>query len=181
MDLSFRFDGWYRSLPKSPNDVGRVVRCVVRPTSGERSARTAIDLAVESGIAGDRWSSDPHRVSGNQVSLINVHVVDSLSENDAERALLAGDNLHVDLDLSEANLPTGSTLTIGEVVLEVSDVPHRPCRSFRERFGATGAKKVARANRVGKRGRGVMTRILRGGTIHTGDSIHVKRPGASCL
>ena len=146
-----------------------------------RSAPAAIELSLEGGIAGDQWATDKNRVSGNQVSLINVHVVDSLSGNDTQKALLAGDNLHVDLDLSELSLPVGSTLTIGDVVLEVSDVPHRPCRSFHERFGANGAKKVARATRVGKRGRGVMTRILRGGTIHVDDTIHVKRPGASCL
>jgi hypothetical protein len=181
VDFTFRFDWWYRSLPKSPRDVGRVVRCVVRPAAGQRTAPETIELTVEGGITGDRWSSDPDRVSGNQVSLINVHVVDSLSDHDAARALLAGDNLHVDLDVPEAALPVGSTLTIGAVVLEVSDVPHRPCRSFHARFGATGAKKVARANRVGKRGRGVMTRILCGGTIRVGDAIHVKRPGGSCL
>jgi len=181
VDLTFRFDWWYRSLPKSPRDAGRVVRCVVRPEKGERTAPESIELSIEDGIRGDRWARDPDRVSGNQVSLINVHVIDSLAEKDTTRALLAGDNLHVDLDLSEAALPVGSTLTIGEVVLEVSDVPHRPCRSFHARFGATGSKKVARANRVGKRGRGVMTRILRGGTIRVGDAIHVKRPGGSCL
>lgn len=181
MDLTFRFDWWYRSLPKSPRDAGRVVRTVVRPEKGERSAPQEIEVTVEGGVTGDRWARDPDRVSGNQVSLINVHVIDSLSENDGARALLAGDNLHVDLDLSEEALPVGSTLTIGDVVLEVSDVPHRPCRSFHARFGATGAKKVARATRVGKRGRGVMTRILRGGTIRVGDTIHVKRPGGTCL
>jgi hypothetical protein len=181
MDLSFRFDWWFRSLPKSPRDLGRVTRCVLRPAKGERAKVERLELTVEGGISGDRWSSDPDRVSGNQVSLINVHVVDSLSDKDEQRALLAGDNLHVDLDLSEANLPVGTTLTIGDVVLEVSDVLHRPCRSFHARFGASGVKKVARANRVGKRGRGVLTRVLRPGTIRAGDSIHVKRPLSSCL
>jgi len=181
VDLSFRFDWWYRGLPQSPRDLGRVVRCVVRPRNGERAAPTRIELTVDGGISGDRWASDPDRESRDQVALINVHVIDSLSEGDVERALLAGDNLHVDLDLSEGALPIGTTLTIGEVVLEVSDKPHRPCRHFVERFGAVAAKKVARANRVGKRGRGVMTSIVRGGTITVGDVIHVRRPGASCL
>lgn len=180
MDFSFRFDWWYRSLPKSPRDAGKVVRCVVRPAPGQRETAAAIEVTPAGGVAGDRWATDPHRVPGNQVSLINVHVIDSLSDGDETRALLAGDNLHVDLDLTEANLPEGTLLTMGEVVLAVSDVPHRPCRSFHQRFGASGAKKVARANRVGRRGRGVMTRIVCGGTIRVGDTIHVKRPGTSC-
>lgn len=181
MDLSFRFDWWYRTLEKSPRDLGKVVRCVVRPSSGERLAPRAIELTPEDGVLGDRWSSDPQRVPGNQVSLINVHVIDSLSGEDEARAILAGDNLHVDLDLTEANLPVGTLLTLGDVVLEVSDLPHRPCRSFHARFGASGVKKVARANRIGRRGRGVLTKIVHGGTVRVGDTIHVKRPGVSCL
>jgi MOSC domain-containing protein YiiM len=110
-----------------------------------------------------------------------VHVIDSLCDGDAQRAALCGDNLHVDLDLCEANLPAGTTLTIGDVVLEVSNDPHRPCKQFVARFGATGAKKVARANRVGRRGRGLLARVVSGGTIRAGDTIHVKRPGQVCL
>ncbi len=181
MDLSFRFDLWYRALPKSPRDAGRVVRCVVRPEKGGRAAPSAITLSVEGGIEGDRWTTDPHKRPGNQVSLINVHVIDSLAEHDPERACLSGDNLHVDLDLTEENLPVGTTLTIGTCVLEVSSEPHRPCQLFHGRFGASAVKKVARANRVGRRGRGVLTSILTEGQIRVGDVIYVKRPGQACL
>ena len=55
------------------------------------------------------------------------------------------------------------------------------CKQFHARFGMSGAQKVARANRQGKRGRGVLVRIVRGGTIRVGDVIHVKRPGRACL
>lgn len=158
-----------------------MVRCVVRPSAGVRRAQDAIELTIEAGVVGDRWSTDPHGRPGNQVSLINVHVIDSLSDGDAERARTSGDNLHVDLDLTEANLPVGTTLTIGEVVLEVSSEPHRPCKLFHQRFGATGVKKVARANRMARRGRGVLTRVAHGGTIKVGDVIYVKRPGRACL
>jgi MOSC domain-containing protein YiiM len=181
LDFSFRFDWWYRALPRSPSDAGRVVRCVVRPRVGERLAPAEIRLTPAGGIEGDRWASDAHARPGNQVSLINVHVIDSLSGGDEARALLAGDNLHVDLDLSESNLPVGTALTIGEVVLQVSSDPHRPCKQFHARFGKTGVQKVARANRTGHRGRGVLAQIVRGGTIRAGDVIHVARPGRACL
>lgn len=108
-------------------------------------------------------------------------MIDSLSAGDASRAILAGDNLHVDLDLGEDNLPPGTLLTLGTVVLEVSTDPHRPCALFHERFGATAAKKVARANRIKKRGRGVLTRVVRAGTIRVGETIHVRRPGQACF
>jgi MOSC domain-containing protein YiiM len=181
MDLSFRFDFWWRQLPKSPRDAGRVARLVLRPDRGRRANVASIALTPAGGIEGDRWIRDEHARPGNQVSLINVHVIDSLAEGDFERAILAGDNLHVDLDLTEENLPVGTTLTIGDCVLEVSSDPHRPCKLFHERFGASGAKKVARANHVGRRGRGVLTRIVRAGTIRVDDVIYVKRPGGACL
>lgn len=157
------------------------MRCVVRPSAGTRTAPRSIELTVDAGVVGDRWAADPERRPGNQVSLINVHVIDSLSGGVEERARLAGDNLHVDLDLSEANLPVGTALTIGDVVLEVSSEPHRLCKFFQARFGTTGVKKVARANRVGRRGRGVLARVVNGGTIQVGDTIHVTRPGQACL
>jgi len=181
LDFSFRFDWWHARLSKSPRDAGRVVRCVVRPDNGARDVVDSMRMTIDGGIEGDRWIRDPHRRPGNQVSLINVHVIDSLSGGDDDRAALCGDNLHVDLDLSEANLPVGTTLTIGEVVLEVSADPHRPCRLFHERFGAVGVKKVARANRTGKRGRGVLTQVVAGGVVRVGDVIYVKRPGRACL
>ena len=44
-----------------------------------------------------------------------------------ERWSLARDQLIVDLDLSANNLPAGQRLTIDDVVLEVSEVPHTGC------------------------------------------------------
>lgn len=176
-DLSFRFDPWWKALPKSPKDQGRVERLVVRPRHGapkERTTPDSIELVPGEGILGDRWIDDAHGSEATAVSLINVHVLRSLSAND-EQAILSGDNLHVDLDLTEDNLPVGTRLEIGRTLLEVSEAVHRPCKSFVERFGATAAKKVARANRKERRGRGVLCRILQGGTIHIGDSIRVVR------
>jgi MOSC domain-containing protein YiiM len=175
MDFSFRFDGWFRGLTKSPSDVGRVHACVVRPAPGERSRVESLRVAPGGGVEGDRWTTDEHSREGNQVSLINVHVLSSLAEGSEERMALSGDNLQVDLNLSEANLPIGTRLAIGDAVLEVSPDPHRPCRQFIERFGTTGAKKVARANRVGRRGRGLLCLVHREGTIHVGDEIRVER------
>jgi len=183
IDLSWRFDAWFEALPVSPRDVGRVERCVVRTGRGERAIAASIDVSVELGVVGDSWSAHPHGTSGNQVSLINVHVLHSLAGGDEQRMALSGDNLHVDLELSEANLPVGSTLEIGDVVLRVSSMPHRPCRHFVERFGATAAKRVARAWRIGRRGRGVLCDVVRGGTVRVGDVIGVERatPAASHL
>lgn len=182
VDLSFRFDLWWSRLPDSPTDGGRVERLVTRPRGSEPGAREehdAITVTPEEGVLGDRWIDEPHSTPDNQVSLINVHVARSLAR-DADHAALIGDNLHVDLDLSEANLPVGTRLEVGGAVLEISPKPHRPCRHFVERMGATAAKKVARAARRGRRGRGVLCRVVSGGEIRAGDAIRVeRRPPAS--
>lgn len=152
--------------------------CVVRTGRGLRATPNELELAAGAGIVGDSWSSHPHGAPGNQVSLINVHVLRALAQGDESRMPLSGDNLHVDLELSEENLPVGTLLSIGTCVLRVSPLPHRPCGSFVQRFGASAAKKVARAQRLGKRGRGVLCEVERGGTLRVGDEIRVARPGA---
>lgn len=175
MDFSWRFDLWYTRLPASPREEGEVRRLVVRPAHGERLSPEWIEVSPERGIHGDRWPDDPRRAPGNQISLINVHVIESLAEGASEPTILSGDNLQVDLDLSEDNLPVGARLLVGTAILEVSPMPHRPCRHFVARFGATAAKKVARANRRGKRGRGVLCQIVQAGRIRAGDRIRVAR------
>ena len=174
LDFSFRFDGWFESLPASPRDHGTVRRCVLRPAPGERRTPEAIELRPGQGAVGDGWH-DRHESTDNEISLINVHVIESLA-GDPARTPLSGDNLQVDLDLSEHNLPVGTRLTIGEAVLIVSPKPHRPCAQFVDRFGATAAKRVARANRRARRGRGVLCTIERGGTVRIGDEVSVERP-----
>ncbi len=178
MDLSFRFDRWFVRLPQSPRDVGRLHRIVIRPPGEEGLRETLDSVSVKPnvGLVGDRWDAQADR-PGTEVSLMNVHVLRSLAGEEGRMAL-SGDNLQVDLDLSEENLPVGTILEIGDARLQVSPEPHRPCRSFHQRFGANGAKKVARANRVGRRGRGVLCSVLQGGTLRAGDEIRVVRPGA---
>lgn len=182
MDLSFRFDLWRRALPESPREAGKVEGLVVRPRGQGHGVRLRPDelrLDVEEGVVGDAWYANPERREGNQVSLINVHVLRSLCGGDPERMALSGDNLQVDLDLSESNLPVGTRLEIGDALLEITPEPHRPCRHFHERFGAGGAKKVARANKTGHRGRGVLCRVLASGTVRVGDTISVRRSAST--
>ena len=152
---------------------------VLRPRGAEAGTRTSperIEVIPEQGIVGDRWLDEPERTLDNQVSLINSRVALALAGGDPERATRTGDNLHVDLCLSEANLPVGTRLCVGGAVLEVSPEPHRPCGRFHERLGAAAAKRVARANRRGLRGRGVLCRVVQAGEISRGDPIRVERP-----
>jgi MOSC domain-containing protein YiiM len=176
VDLSFRFDLWWKRLPASPRDAGEITLLIVRPGEageGRRETPDEVQVDPEGGVLGDRWIEDPDRRLTNQVSLMNVHVLRSLAGEDRARQALAGDNIIADLDLTEANLPVGSRLAAGDAVFEVTPDPHRPCSSFVERYGASAAKKVARAGRKGRRGRGVLLQIITGGRVRAGDTLRV--------
>jgi MOSC domain-containing protein YiiM len=175
MDLSWRHDLWLGRLPSSPLDEGRVELLVLRPPGcpNERETPERVRL-TEQGLEGDRWSVDPEAEDGTQVSLINAHLARAVV-GDETRLPLTGDNLHVDLDLTEANLPVGTVLEVGDALLQVSEVPHRPCHKFHERFGVTNVKRVQRANRTGRRGRGVLCRVIQAGEVSVGDWIRVRR------
>ncbi len=181
MDLSFRHDFWLARLPRSPATLGRLELIVLRPRKAERAEPAEVEVSIERGLHGDRWELDANRRPGAQVSLMNVHVLRAIAERDSARFAPAGDNLVVDLDLSEKNLPVGSLVTIGDAVLEISPEPHRPCASFVERYGSLAAKRVARGNRTGLRTRGVLARVLAPGILRVGANVHVKRPGSACL
>ena len=179
MDLSWRFDRWWEELPASPTDLGTVEGLVLRPPGGGTGARElvgSVRVSLEAGSEGDRWSEDEERLGADHVSLVNVHVLSSVAGEDPDRRAQSGDNLQVDLDLTEENLPVGSLLEIGTAVLEVSPQPHQPCAKFHDRYGELAVKRVLRANRRGRRGRGVLCTVRQAGAIRVGDEIRVRRP-----
>ncbi len=71
-----------------------------------------------------------------QLNVMSARVIDLVAAGDRERWALAGDQLYVDLDLSEENLPPGTRLALGSAVIEVTDQPHTGCAKFSARFGA---------------------------------------------
>jgi hypothetical protein len=115
---------------------------VRRPAEGEREVLAEGVLDLDEGLVGDRWSA--HRSSKTsdgspnretQVTLMSARVVDLVAAGDRERWALAGDQIYVDFDISEANLPAGTRLSLGSAVLEVSLEPHTGCVKFANRFG----------------------------------------------
>jgi MOSC domain-containing protein YiiM len=91
---------------------------------------------------------------------------------DKDDMCLAGDNLIVDLDLSEANLPAGSQIRIGtEVVIEISDLKHTGCSKFAKRYGPDAKTFANNEQGTALHLRGRYARIVRGGTIRVGDTV----------
>jgi MOSC domain-containing protein YiiM len=102
---------------------------------------------------------------------MNARVVDLLAGGDRDRWALAGDQLYVDLDLRQENLPPGTRLRVGSATLEVTDVPHTGCAKFTARFGSAATRFVNATDRRDLRLRGLNTRIVEPGTVRPGDTI----------
>lgn len=160
---------------RSPRDRGALELVVRRPREGEREVVGAADLDPLEGLVGDDWkrrgsrkTTDGSAHLATQLTLMNARAA-ALVAGQRERWPLAGDQLYLDLDLSQANLPTGARLALGDALIEVTAEPHLGCRKFAERFGASAVEfvnsDVGRALRL----RGANARIVRGGRIRTGD------------
>jgi MOSC domain-containing protein YiiM len=99
---------------------------------------------------------------------MNARVIALLTQ-DKERWPLAGDQLFVDLDLSDENLPPGSQIEIGSAILQVSAQPHLGCGKFVARFGVDAMKFVNSPLGRQLHLRGINARVVQAGEVRVGD------------
>jgi hypothetical protein len=161
----------------SPRDAAPLELIVARPGPGEREVLDEAVLDERYGLVGDGWlargsRSMPDRSANPaaQLTLMSTRVLAAI-EPDRSRWPLAGDQLHLDLDLSEENLPAGTRLTIGPVVLEVTELPHTGCAQFSARFGADALRWISTPTGRANRMRGMYVRVVTGGTVRLGDIV----------
>lgn len=159
----------------SPRDRGRVELITRRPEVDAREVLEEATLDPERGLIGDNWETKPSLATGApnplaQLTLMNARAA-ALVAGEKDRWALAGDQLFVDFDLSEENLPPGTRLSVGEAVIERSEEPHRGCGKFSARFGVEALKLVNSAVGRELNMRGVNARIITGGTVRSGDEI----------
>jgi hypothetical protein len=164
-------------IVRSPKDQGVLEMIVRRPQVGEREILREGQLDLAEGLVGDSWKirSSKRTPDGTphpdmQLNLMNSRVVNLVSQ-DKSRWHLAGDQLFVDLDLSEANLPVGTKLAIGSAVIEVTAEPHTGCSKFVERFGVDAMEFVNARERRDLHLRGVNARVVRPGAVRVGDTV----------
>lgn len=164
-------------IRQSPSDHGTVEMIVRRPATGAREVLDVGELDVVDGLVGDTWKDraskrtpdgSPH--PDMQINLMNARVIDLVAQG-RDRWPLAGDQFFVDLDLSEANLPPGTRLTIGTAVLEVTREPHTGCNKFVERFGLDAVKFVNAPLGRALHLRGINARVVQPGEVRPGDAI----------
>jgi MOSC domain-containing protein YiiM len=88
-----------------------------------------------------------------------------------DRWQLAGDELFIDMDLSDENLPAGAKLAIGTAIVEVTAEPHTGCKKFAARFGTDATKFVNSPEGKKLHLRGINAKVIQGGTIKVGDEV----------
>lgn len=174
----FLKEGLARIL-QSPRGVGRLEMIVRRPEVDQREVLQSAELCLREGLRGDNWSRRPSSRTPDrsphpdmQLNLMNARVLQLLCP-DRERWPWAGDQLLVDLDLSEAHLPVGTRLALGSAVIEVTDQPHTGCKKFAERFGLEAHKFVNAAEHRHLKLRGINARVVQAGKCKSGEEIRV--------
>ena len=162
---------------QAPADDGTVDLIVGRPATGEREVLDEGLLDLAEGLVGDNWRErgSRHTPDGaaepdRQLNVINARL-SRLVAVDPERRALAGDQLHLDLDLSIANLPPGTRLALGSAVIEVTEPPHLGCAKFVERFGREAMRFVNSPLGRELRLRGMNAKVVVAGTVRPGDTV----------
>jgi hypothetical protein len=174
-------------LLAAPQDAGTLELVVRRPGLGQREVLDEGELDLVVGLVGDSWMQRGSRKTSDggphpemQLNVMSARMVSFLA-GDPERRPLAGDQLYLDLDLSQDNLPVGTRLTIGDpavrgAVIEVTAPPHTGCAKFIERFGAEAMRFVNGSVGRPLRLRGLNARVVEPGRVRPGDAVLVTRP-----
>ena len=165
------------AFSRARTDVGSVALVVVRGERGRRATPDGVTLHPNDGVRGDAWGRDPHRELDAQIAVMEADVAELIANG--QPLTLFGDSLFLDLDLSEDNLPPGSTLRVGTALLEVTPEPHTGCRKFRSRFGGDALRFVSAPDLAHRRLRGVYMRVVEEGVASPDDAVQVVRRGAA--
>ena len=158
------------AIAESPQDHGTLELIVVRPATDSRQQVDTMVLDEAEGLVDDCWNLSTHTDDRGQVSLMNSRVL-SLVAGSPERMPLAGDNLIVDLDLSEANLPAGARLLVGDATVELTDLPHTGCSKFEARYGSDAKRFINSPAGRQANLRGRYARVVKGGCVAVGDEV----------
>jgi len=162
-------------IRQSPKDEGKVMLIVRRPEEEKREALESCQVDLLEGLVGDNWKARGSKATPDgsanihaQITIMNSRTIALLAQAE-DRWALAGDQLYVDMNLGEDNLPAGTRLAIGSAILEVSALPHTGCAKFSQRFGVEAHKFVNSPEGKQLHLRGINTTVIQAGEIRVGD------------
>lgn len=165
------------TLRASPFDEGMVELIVRRPAVDERELLDEAELSVEAGVVGDTWrergsrnTPDGTAESNRQLTIMNARAIALFAGDDRARWAEAGDQLFVDINLSDDNLPAGTRVQLGTAVVEVTAEPHNGCAKFAARFGQDAARFVNSPAGKELHLRGINARVVQSGAVALGDA-----------
>lgn len=166
------------ALLDAPADNGVLDAIVVRPRSGAREDVASVDITRAGGVAGDTWSKrcwikteDGHPHPDVQICIMASRTINLIAGGERANWLPAGDNLFVDLDLSQDNLKPGQRLAIGSAVVEITSEPHLGCAKFSKRYGRDAVVFVNKGDGARLRLRGIYARVVKDGRVSVGDRV----------
>jgi hypothetical protein len=161
----------------APRHQGPVRLLCVRPKPNLRTFPKSLTLTRAVGVVGDFEASRPWLVlpdgspdPRNQVSIMSSRVLD-LVWRDGNPRNHPGDNIVCDLDLSHANLPTGTLLQAGTALLRVSDEPNDGCVKWKVRAGKPAYQWTRARDHAPYRLRGLYCSVERDGEVSLDDVI----------
>lgn len=161
----------------SPQDPGVLQAIVIRPRTDARESLETCQLSPKLGVHGDNWADgcwkslpDGRPDPDVQVAIMNARAIELIAV-ERQRWELAGDNLFVDMDLSEENLPTGQRLQVGTAILEITSQAHNGCKKFVARFGSDAVKFVNSPQGKKLHLRGIYAKIVQAGVVSVGDGV----------
>jgi hypothetical protein len=162
---------------RSPDVDGTLALIVRRPQVDAREVLAEGELSAADGLVGDSWrlrrssrTPDGRAHPDMQLNLMNARVIDAIA-GAIKRWPLAGDQLFVDFNLGQANIPPGTRLAIGRAVIEITPQPHTGCAKFSARFGLDALKFVNSPDGRVLGLRGVNAKVVQPGIIRTGDAV----------
>ncbi len=162
---------------QSPKDNGLVEAITVRPVSEERRVVQSTRMTLSGGVEGDHWANGCWKSTEDgkphpdvQICIMNSRCINHIAGS-RENWAPAGDNLFVDMDISPDNMPPGTRVSLGSVILEITDTPHNGCAKFVERYGREATVFVNTGEGKRLRLRGIYGRVVQDGAVSVGDVI----------
>jgi MOSC domain-containing protein YiiM len=150
---------------------------MLRGEGGRREVADCLQLIPDVGVVGDAWGRRQDRNAEMEIAVMEASAARLIANG--QPLALFGDCLHLELDLSAANLAPGSRVRIGGATLVVTPAPHNGCHKFQARFGADALRLVSTKELRHRNLRGIYMRVVERGEARIDDPVEVlSRPRA---